>query len=291
MLCLSACNVDTTAPVPPTVEEVVVVEEVIATQTPASDANINNWEEVSLSKDLTLYYIEDGVFKITHRFPWAANSLLVQMPDGTFVWAGSTYTPEAAALVLRWLDQNYEDYDLVGIITGYHVDNMGGSAALIERDFPVYGSDLTVNLLAEKGEEMRDYMVQLSKDSDQSFYADYHKNIPYLAPTYIFPIDEDLTLKFGGETVMAHYPGPTQAEDKLVVYFPEKKILFGSCVVLGGDEVGNSREANVLSWIQAMSRLKQWDFEYVIPGHGDRIDPGLIDHTVDLLDNLQILDD
>ena len=288
VLCISACNAEpVTSPIP--VDESTedhVDAEAIPTETLLSDFDINNWDEVSLSQDLTLYYIEEGDIKVTHRFPWAANSLLVQMPDGTFVWAGSTYTPEAAALVLRWLDQNYDDYDLVGIVTGYHVDNLGGSAALIEKGYPVYGSDLTVDLLAEKGEEMREYMVELSKESDQSFYADYHKEIPYLAPTYIFPIDEGLTLTLGDETVKVYYLGATQAEDKVVVYFPEKKILFGSCMVLGGSEVGNTREANILSWHQAILRLKQWDYEYVIPGHGDRIDPGLIDHTAELLDGL-----
>ena len=288
---LSACNADASASsAAPAVEEVEdAVEEAVATQVPESEVDMNDWDEISLSQDLTLRYIDDGVFEVTHRFPWAANSLLVQMPDGTFVWAGSTYTPAAASLVLRWLDQNYSDYDLVGIITGYHVDNLGGSAALIERGYPVYGSDLTVSLLAEKGEEMREYMVELSSESDLSFYADYHEKIPYLAPTHVFPIDEGLTLEFGGETVRVYYPGPTQAEDKVVVYFPEKKILFGSCMVLGGDEVGNRKEANILSWIQAVARLKQWDLDIVIPGHGDRTDPDLIDHTVNLLDNLKPL--
>jgi glyoxylase-like metal-dependent hydrolase (beta-lactamase superfamily II) len=256
-----------------------------ATSMPESQFDINHWDEVALSQDLILRNIDDGVIEVVHSFPWAANSLLVQMPDGTFVWAGSTYTPEAAQLVLRWLDEYYANYTIVGIVTGYHVDNLGGSAALIERGYKVYGSDLTVDLLAEKGEETRDYLIDLLKESNQSFYADYYKEIPYLAPTHVFPVDDGISLQFGGETVTVYYPGPTQAKDKLVVYFPEKKILFGSCMVLGGDEVGNMQEANVISWQQAILRLKQFDADLVIPGHGDRTDPGLIDHTFKLLEN------
>lgn len=261
--------------------------EVSLTQTLLNDFDVNDWDEVSLSKDLTLRNIDEGVIEVTHRFPWAVNSVLIEMPDKTFVWAGSTYTPEAAALVLRWLEQNYGEVEVVGIVTGYHVDNLGGSAALIEHGFPVYGSDRTVDLLAERGESFREYMIELSRESGQDFYADYHDNIPYLAPTHIFSIDEGITLEFGGETVRVYYPGHTQTDDKLVVVFPEKKILFGSCMLLGGEEVGNTREANILSWLQAVIRLKQWDAEIVIPGHGDRIGPDLIDHTVFLLENLQ----
>jgi metallo-beta-lactamase class B len=265
--------------------EAITPDEVSSTQTLESDFNINDWDEVSLSKDLTLHNIGEGVIEVTHRFPWAANSVLVEMPDKTFVWAGSTYTPEAAALVLRWLEQNYGEVEVVGIVTGYHVDNLGGSAALIERGYAVYGSDRTVDLLAEKGEAFRDYMIELSRESGQDFYSGYHKNIPYLAPTHVFSIKEGITLEFGGETVRVYYPGHTQTDDKLVVVFPEKKILFGSCMLLGGEEVGNTREADILSWIQSVTRLKQWDAEIVIPGHGEGIGPDLIDHTVELLEN------
>ena len=279
---LAACNTSTTGS--GEVQEEKQTESA-ATPTLKSEFDINNWEEVSLSQDLTLRFIDDGVIEVVHRFPWAANSLLVQMSDGTFVWAGSTYTPEAALQVLRWLDEYYEGYNIVGIVTGYHVDNLGGTAALIENGFTVYGSDMTVDLLAEKGEQTRNSLIRQLDESGQGFYADYHKNIPYLAPTHVFPIDDGITLEFGGETVQVYYPGHTQAPDKLVVYFPERKLLFGSCMIIGGEELGNTAEANILSWLQAVTRLKQFDADTIIPGHGDRIDADLIDHTIFLLEN------
>jgi glyoxylase-like metal-dependent hydrolase (beta-lactamase superfamily II) len=82
---------------------------------------------------------------------------------------------------------------------------------------------------------------------------------------------------------VVYYPGPSQAPDKVVVYFPGKKVLFGSCMVLGGDQIGNTSDADLKNWPEAARKLKQFDAEIVVPGHGDRLDPGLIDHTIDLL--------
>ncbi|MBI9050930.1 MAG: MBL fold metallo-hydrolase [Anaerolineaceae bacterium] len=241
------------------------------------------WDEVNLNDEIRIRQLEKGVFVITHRFPWAANSLLIEMSNGEFVWAGSTYTPEAASLILRWLEKNYGERIVTAIDTGYHVDNLGGNAALIEAGYTVYGSDLTLDLLAEKGEETRANLIDMLKTETEKVFADYHKNILYHAPTHIFPIDAGLELNFDGETVQVYYPGPSQAPDKVVVYFPTRKILFGSCMILSADHIGNAAEADIPSWINAIETLKQFDVDFVIPGHGDRLDTGLIQHTISVL--------
>jgi metallo-beta-lactamase class B len=104
-----------------------------------------------------------------------------------------------------------------------------------------------------------------------------------VAPTQLFPIAQGLTLSFGDEQVIVYYPGPSQAPDKVVVYFPSKKVLFGSCMILGGDQVGNTADADLENWPEAVRKLKQFDAEIVVPGHGDRLDVALIEHTIALL--------
>ena len=237
---------------------------------------------VDLAEDLHIREVQSGVYEVTHEFPWAANSLLVHMPDNSFVWAGSTYTPQAADLVLDWLEENFGELHLIAIDTGYHVDNLGGNAALIARGYPVYGSDLTVQLLKEKGETTRQLMVDMLTPN-QASYIEAHQNIPYVPPTKVFPIKEGLHLTIGGEIVQVYYPGPSQAPDKVVVYFPQRKLLFGSCMILSGDQVGNIADADLASWEQAVNTLKQFNVEMVVPGHGDRLDTNLIQHTLDVL--------
>ena len=57
---------------------------------------------IDLAPDLYLRQIGQGAYVIVHAFPWPANSLLVEMDDGTLVLAGSPYTPAAVQSVLAW---------------------------------------------------------------------------------------------------------------------------------------------------------------------------------------------
>jgi hypothetical protein len=92
-----------------------------------------------------------------------------------------------------------------------------------------------------------------------------------------------LTLSFGNEEVRVIFPGPSQAPDKLAVYFPARKLLFGSCMILSGDAVGNTADADMAAWPTAIRKLQGLPVDVVVPGHGDRLDAGLIQHTLEVL--------
>jgi metallo-beta-lactamase class B len=239
-------------------------------------------QRIELSDDLTLQQIGEGAYVITHRFPWAANSLLVEMEDGTLVMAGTPYTAEATQSVLDWIKQKYATRKVVAIDTGYHADNLGGNQALIDAGFPVYGSDLTVQLLKERGEKTRQLMLSMIGDVKSPYYKAYQE-IVFTPPDHLFAIKEGLTLTFGGEKVQVIYPGPSQAPDKVVVYFPDRKLLFGSCMILGTDKIGNTADADMQNWPEAVKSLQKLAVDVIVPGHGDRFDPDLIQHTLDLL--------
>lgn len=250
--------------------------------TPAKSVSPQPTQRINLSQDLYLRQIGDGAFVITHNFPWPANSLIVEMADHTLVLAGTPYTPEAARAVLDWGKQKFGSQKVVAIDTGYHVDNLGGNQALIDEGFPVYGSDLTVQLLKQKGETTRQLMLSMIADSNSPFYQAYQKMV-FTPPNHIFPIQDGIVLNLGGEKVEVIYPGPSQAPDKTVVYFPERKLLFGSCMILGTDKIGNTADADMHHWPEAVKFLQKYPVDVVVPGHGDRFDPGLLQHTLDLL--------
>jgi glyoxylase-like metal-dependent hydrolase (beta-lactamase superfamily II) len=222
---------------------------------------------IDLAPDLYLRQIGDRAYVITNAFTWEGvtwpgNSLLVQMADGTLVLAGTPWTPEATQEVLGWAKLQFGESSIakmVAVDTGYHQDNLGGNAALLAAGVPVYGSDLTVRLLAERG----------------------GSGIP--PPDHVFPIAAGLTLSFGNEEVRVIFPGPSQAPDKLAAYFPARKLLFGSCMILSGDAVGNTADADMAAWPTAIRKLQGLAVDVVVPGHGDRLDPGLIQHTLDVL--------
>jgi metallo-beta-lactamase class B len=83
--------------------------------------------------------------------------------------------------------------------------------------------------------------------------------------------------------VTIFYPGPSQAQDKVAVYFPASKLLFGYCMVIGLAQFGNTADADIKNWPEAIEELKQFPADVIVPGHGDRLSPDLLQHTLDLL--------
>jgi metallo-beta-lactamase class B len=244
-----------------------------------------DFAHIDLGEGLYLRQIRADAFVVTHAFPWPANSLILEMENSDLVLAGTPYTPEAMETVLEWIRGHFGERNIVAINPGYHVDNLGGNDALIQQGIPVYGSDLTAQMLAERGEQTRQMLLGMLPGAANERYYKAHAEIPYVAPDHLFPINQGLILTFGTEQVEVYYPGPTQAPDKVVIYFPAKKILFGSCMVLGGDKAGNIHEADMANWPKAIEKLKRFNVDFVVPGHGDRLDPGLIDHTISILES------
>jgi glyoxylase-like metal-dependent hydrolase (beta-lactamase superfamily II) len=226
--------------------------------------------------------VASGAYEITHELPWPANSLLVEMADRTLVLVGTPYTPEATRRLLDWARSSFGQRKMVAINNGFHVDNLGGNAALRDAGIPIYGSDLTVRLLRERGEKTRQQILDMIGNRAAPEYA-IHAKIPYVPPERVFPIAEGLVLKFGAEEARVIYPGPSQAPDKVAVYFPSRRLLYGGCMVLSGNQVGNIADADLDSWSRAIRTLAELPAVVVIPGHGDRLDPGLLQNTLDVL--------
>ncbi|PKN91802.1 MAG: hypothetical protein CVU44_17995 [Chloroflexi bacterium HGW-Chloroflexi-6] len=238
---------------------------------------------IELDRELSIRQIKENVFVVTHAFPWPANALIVEMANSELVIVGSTYTPEAMNQVLTWIEARFGKRKISAINTGYHVDNLGGNSTLIEHGITVYGADLTAELLEERGEQTRQVILDMLTGKANEVYYKAHAEIRFMAPTSLFPLAEGLQLSFGEEKIQVFYPGPSQASDKVAVYFPNTKVLFGGCMILGGEQVGNVSDADLVNWPDAVRSLKQFEVEIVVPGHGDRLDADLIEHTITLL--------
>ena len=240
-------------------------------------------KRIDIDQELYIRQIKENVFVATHSFPWPANTLIVEMANSDLVIVGSTYTPQAMNQVLAWIEGRFGKRNITAINTGYHVDNLGGNSALAEQGISVYGSDLTAELLEKRGEQTRQVILEMLPGKANEGYYNTHAEMRFMAPTSLFPIAEGLQLSFGDEQIQVFYPGPSQASDKVVVYFPNARVLFGGCMILGGEQIGNISDADLRNWPEAVQKLKQFEIEIVVPGHGERLDIELIEHTIDLL--------
>jgi metallo-beta-lactamase class B len=243
---------------------------------------------VSLSEELSIREVVPDVFVVEHRFPWAANSLLVKVSGHELVFVDTPYTRLATQEVMEWLERTFGKVSVIEINTGYHVDNLGGNEYLQRAGVPVYGSFLTDRLLREKGEEtQKEILKWLSAPEHESFYY-AHKSMSLYPPTQLFQAAEGLRFEFADGTVEAFYPGPSHAEDNLVVYFSEKKVLFGGCMIksLDAENLGFTKDANLEAWSTSVERVtdRYEQAEIVVPGHGAPGDKELLDHTLALLE-------
>ena len=67
--------------------------------------------------DLYVEKIQEGVYVVNHKFPWPANSMVVQMQTGDIVLVDTPYTPEAMQELLNWVNQSFGDQKLFAINT------------------------------------------------------------------------------------------------------------------------------------------------------------------------------
>ena len=88
-------------------------------------------------------------------------------------------------------------------------------------------------------------------------------------------------------TVEIAYPGAAHAEENLVVYIPEQKILYGGCAIKGAEanSLGNLSDADIKAWPASLNWVKATypETKVIVPGHGKGADLSLIDKTIAMI--------
>ncbi|MBI5536304.1 MAG: polysaccharide deacetylase family protein [Deltaproteobacteria bacterium] len=242
---------------------------------------IEQGKRVKIGKDLSVKPIAPTATIITDEEPYPANSLVVEMADSTLVMVDTPYTPASTVRVLEWMRARFGPRRVVAINSHFHYDALGGNEALLAAGATVWGADVTVQALAQRQERMRTGMVEWLKDRPE--HAKVFQELKLVGPGSVFHASEGLVLRFGSEEVRVEYPGPAHAPDNVVVYFPSSRVLFGGCMILAGDRIGNRSDADLAHWPEAVRSLQKYGAELVIPGHGDRFGPDLISHTLEVL--------
>jgi metallo-beta-lactamase class B len=261
--------------------QIFITETIIPTKT--SSTILTDYPFKTLDKDMIIREIQQGFYIVTHSYPWPHNSLAVEMRNGDALLVDTPYTSEATNELLKWINIKYGGKKIIAINTGYHYDNLGGNDALIKADVKVYGSDAIPTMLKEHGEALRTLTLSWLTDSKYSEYYESHKKMQYIPPNNLFPLKAGLVMNFGTESITIYFPGPTHTPENVVVYFNERNILFGGCMILAGDSMGNTSDADMKAWPISIENLKKFDVTLVIPGHGNRLDPQLLVYTQELL--------
>ncbi len=89
-----------------------------------------------------------------------------------------------------------------------------------------------------------------------------------IAPPHV-TFSEKLSVFLDDLEVQLLYPGPSETDDNIIVFVPDRKVAFGV------DTVGvrrlpwrNMAGANPSLWMEALKKMAALDFEILAPGHG-----------------------
>jgi metallo-beta-lactamase class B len=236
----------------------------------------------TISPGLTVERLEEGVFLVAHAYPWSSNSLLAVMRDRWLLMIDAPSTPKATGELLAWASSRLGEREVVAVTTHFHVDRLGGNAELARRGIPIYGSTLTPKAIAERGaSSLKGLAAMIADPAIRSYYETFD----YVAPTRLFDPRAGLVLDFGGEEARIEYPGVGHSVDNLVVYLPDKRLMFGGCMILAMEagSVGNVADGDVPRWIGSLALVEAEDCDIVVPGHGRPGGPGLVAHTGEAL--------
>jgi len=249
-------------------------------------SSVFSQDEVVLSTELKINKLTEQVWVVAHTFPWDSNSLIVKASGDEVVLIDTPYTNQATELMLQFINKELSPKKITAVLTGFHIDNLGGTGCLLRHQIPVYGSDRTCRLLDERSANTQQQMLSWLQSPGQEKYLKAYSEMKFEKPDHIFPIEEGLFLKKGKLSFDVYFPGESHSPDNLTVYIKELNLLFGGCMIKSPEStnLGFTGDANMNEWPVSVKKVqeKYSGSRWVIPHHGKWGDASLLQHTLDL---------
>ena len=146
-----------------------------------------------------------------------------------------------------------------------HIDHFAGSAFF---SGTVVAHQGIRERIAKTPVQEMESMLQAVAPEELPLDASFRYRLPEIT------FSQSLKLFSGKHTFeVTTMPGHTACQT--VVYVPEEKVLFASDTV-PNRIMPSLHEASPFDWLDSLERLKRFDVEFVVPGHGMLGDAGLI---------------
>jgi glyoxylase-like metal-dependent hydrolase (beta-lactamase superfamily II) len=184
--------------------------------------------------------------------------------DNFLIVVDTTLLPYHAKKFRETIENKYNLKTKFAFLTHQHGDHVFGASTF--SDIDIVGSielkwNMEKNLLTKWSDSELDVW---KKEKDE--YFEYKNDVKIVLPTITFDkeykiTDSNLEVFFyqsGGHTSCSGY-----------VYFPKDRILFSGDLFFSGIfPYAGDESCNPDLWIEALERIVQFDFEFIIPGHG-----------------------
>jgi len=219
---------------------------------------------IVIDNDIQLIQLEDSVFiHVTWhqsenfgRFP--SNGLII-IKNGLALMVDTPMDNDKTERLTKFLNDSMSVRLTKFIACHYHDDCLGGLEYLQSIGIESIANYLTIKKCKEIG-----------------------------LPIPSIHFNDSLKFNFNGEPVECVFFGAGHTFDNIVVYLPNKKLLFGGCLVKSGSSrvLGNTSDAVVNEWSQTINKILTTypEVKTVVPGHGSSGDIRLLYHTIDLVE-------
>lgn len=177
-----------------------------------------------------------------------ANGLLV-IGEASTALIDTPWNDEQTRSLFDWVEARFGEKIGHVVATHSHGDCMGGLAEAHRRGAMSHALELTAEF-ARKAES----------PVPRETFARHHE------------------IPLGGVELELRYFGGGHTRDNIVVWIPQRKVLFGGCLVKRkGGGAGNTAEADIAAWPATLRKVMRAypDAQVVIPGHGK---PGGLDY-------------
>lgn len=219
--------------------------------------------QIQINNDIQLIHLQDSIFiHVTWedseqygRFP--SNGMII-IKDGEGIMIDTPMDDEKTKVLTEYVERNFKVKFTKLIIGHYHSDCMGG-----------------INYIHKRG-------IKSICGSPT-----YKKCKAYKLTMPVQSFKKYLQIDLNGLILECRYLGGGHTEDNIVVYIPEKKILFGGCLIKSANSkgLGNTADADIGQWDITVQKVidTYGSCKTVIPGHGKYGGPELLSHTVKLV--------
>ena len=240
----------------------------------------------------TFHWIVDHVYLAVGTGSLAVGANAAVVINEADVLLVDSHVSPAAAVVLRDELKQITDKPVRYVVnTHFHFDHAHGNQ-LYASDVEILGHEFTHRMLASGAsvggrsyprfvgslpEQIGSLRAQLDTASVAADRESLRHRIQILenyriATTAIRPtpptitLDHRLTLYRGGREIRVEFFGRGHTGGDVVVYLPGERILITGDLLSSG--IPYMGDGYVPDWIETLERLKEIDFDFVLPGHG-----------------------
>ncbi|NJN27659.1 MAG: subclass B1 metallo-beta-lactamase [Cyclobacteriaceae bacterium] len=222
------------------------------------------YEKIVIDEDIQLIHLRDSIyvhvtwhyFNDYGRFP--SNGLIL-IKNGEALMIDTPVDNDKTGRLTRYLKDTMSVGVTTLIIGHFHEDCMGGLDYLQKAGVASIANAMTMEKCKQIG-------------------------LPIPSTSF----RDSLTFAFNGEQIECRFFGAGHSFDNITVWIPDKRILFGGCVIRAIDSqgLGNLSDANVNEWDATVEKVMSAypQTKTVIPGHGAVGGNELLSHTIALVE-------